>query len=177
MTQLILYACPIGAFAEQVEAYFELAQQRCGKNKAHAYMPHCTLTNFFEDERSAIANHITVLGDTLATHRQYIPSSPIHIGELLLKKKWHGFALQADWLNAVVKGFVASVNASRQEEIGVQDWLHLSLAYGFPLAQGEALKELATEMINPDAAVSWALRLYEKTGEGKWICHYEARLD
>ncbi|MGC1309940.1 MAG: hypothetical protein WA885_22160 [Phormidesmis sp.] len=52
--QLILYVCPTGPMARQIETYFEQSQQRYGPNAAHAYMPHCTLTGFFEDEEGAV---------------------------------------------------------------------------------------------------------------------------
>ena len=47
MPKLIVYACPVGELAEQLETYFSKSRLACGPNQAHQYMPHCTLTGFF----------------------------------------------------------------------------------------------------------------------------------
>lgn len=47
MKEFIIYAGPIGQFDNQLEQYFITTSVKCGKNAAHQYMPHCTLTGFF----------------------------------------------------------------------------------------------------------------------------------
>ncbi|MEM8809425.1 MAG: hypothetical protein AAGF01_25670, partial [Cyanobacteria bacterium P01_G01_bin.38] len=132
MAQFILYACPIGPLAEQLETYFEKSQQLCGPNAAHAYMPHCTLTGFFNDDECAIAPYIRTLENVLAANRALIPKPPILIKQLTFRSDWHGLELSADGLKQLVAIFAdQAASPTRLEPLRLKDWLHLSLAYEF----------------------------------------------
>ncbi|MEO1623155.1 MAG: hypothetical protein AAFU53_19250 [Cyanobacteria bacterium J06632_3] len=180
MTDLIVYACPVGPLARQIEAYLEKSQQTIGRNAAHAYMPHCTLTGFFSDEKSAIPIYLSALEKVLCEHSQHISNPPITIEEILFREKWHGLALKANWLKQMVADFAQQAHSpTRTESLRLKDWLHLSLAYNFKLEDGEMLEQLAKEMIAPSAEVAWEIRFYEReqnrsTPEplhNRWLCH------
>ncbi|NJM96688.1 MAG: hypothetical protein HC800_05375 [Phormidesmis sp. RL_2_1] len=111
MTQLILYSCPVGPLATQIATYFEKSQRRYGKNAAHAYMPHCTLTGFFADEEAAIAQYLMTLDTVLSEFRQPLQApllqaplqAPLQraeadlsviIQQLAFKEDWHGLVLK-----------------------------------------------------------------------------------
>jgi len=44
LSQFIVYACPQGELAEQIQDFYQESLDLCGFNAAHNYMPHCTLT-------------------------------------------------------------------------------------------------------------------------------------
>lgn len=171
MPQFIVYACPVGLLAQQIESYFEVSKQRCGLNAAHAYMPHCTLTGFFVDEVGAVAQYTRTLETSLA-QSQPIPIPAITVEKLAFNPDWHGLVLQADWLKRLVKTFAAQANSpTRKEALRLKDWLHLSLAYEFDPTQAPVLQALANELIDLSAPVSWQLRFYQRSAENNWTCH------
>ena len=196
MTKLILYACPVGELAIQIEQYFQESLKRYGNNAAHAYMPHCTLTGFFEKENSdpphqkdTIISHYTqTLTSILAEHRPLLPTSSIIVEPLIYKDNWHGLPLRADGLKHLAACFAAQASLPTQTEaIRLKDWLHLSLAYDFEPEHAEGLKQLATQMIDSTMSVSWELRCYERDSKrdntspqrltqesplkDQWTCH------
>ena len=180
MADLIVYACPIGPLARQIEAYLEKSQQTIGRNAAHAYMPHCTLTGFFSDEKSAFPIYLSALEKVLCEHSQHISNPPITLEEILFREKWHGLTLQANWLKQMVAEFAQQAHSpTRTENLRLKDWLHLSLAYDFKPEDGAMLEQLAKEMINLSAEVAWEVRFYEREQNRstqvsihhKWLCH------
>ena len=48
--EFIVYACPVGTLAGQLDLFFARSRAECGENAAHAYPPHCTLTGFFHSQ-------------------------------------------------------------------------------------------------------------------------------
>jgi ubiquitin-associated SH3 domain-containing protein len=172
MTTFIVYACPLGELAEQVERYFQLSQANCGPNAAHSYMPHCSLTGFFHDDLAAAPEYARMLDQLLRQRRPEQPTQVLTITEMVLREDFHGLLLEGVWLKALIADFASIATApTRREAIRLKDWLHLSLAYAFPADKHMALAELARELVDTAAAVSWELRLYERRADSAWACH------
>ena len=94
MQKFIVYACPVGELASQLELYFQTSEIECGKNAAHKYMPLCTLTGFFEDELMAIPIYIKALNNSLSKY-----STPvINVLNMTFKPEWHGLELLSPML-------------------------------------------------------------------------------
>ena len=176
--QLILYACPIGPLAHQIEDYLQVSRQRWGENKAHQYMPHCTLTGFFHDQREAIALYLQVLETVVAEARQR--PGTIQITDLLFQDDWHGLTLESPWLQSLTQSFAQTAHSpTRTDTLRLKTWLHVSLAYGFDPAHAAALKQLAMERVDPKATVEWDVRFYERSPKerqrqmplNEWTCH------
>ncbi|MEM9217324.1 MAG: hypothetical protein AAGD25_23675 [Cyanobacteria bacterium P01_F01_bin.150] len=168
--QLILYACPTGPLADQIEDYLAESRRIWGENKAHQYMPHCTLTGFFHDRQEAIALYrqtlTSIIPDALKT------PATIQIMDLLFKDAWHGLTIESPWLLSLAQSLAANANSpTRTEDLRLKTWLHVSLAYGFDAAHGEGLKQLALERVDPNTAVEWEIRFYERSPANKWQCH------
>lgn len=173
-SQLILYACPTGELADQLDGYFTLSRTRYGENAAHHYMPHCTLTGFFHDVPSTISFYTEQLDVLLSAMRSTEPQPVISMTGISFNPNFHGIELESPWLRELVERFIQrSATPSRTEPIRKKDWLHLSLAYEFPAEQQTPLKTLAEAMIHLDAAVSWQLRFYERHPDQSWTCHKE----
>lgn len=183
-SQFIVYACPVGELAEQLERYFQESRRLCGANTAHKYMPHCTLTSFFEDQTSAIPLYLQALEKS---YRHWYPSRPnpvIRIADKQFQPDWHGFELESEWLKQLVSSFIDAAQSStssadylqsqssiRQEPLHRKEWLHLSFAYDFPPQSYRTLVRIAQDIIDPRAAVRWELRFYERHPDWTWTCH------
>lgn len=171
-TRFILYACPVGPLAQQIDAYLEQAAVLCGPNKAHQYMPHCTLTGFFEDEPATAATYVTVLDGLLAEPQRSRVQPDVIIKAMLFKPEWHGLELVSPWLHQLALGFRDRAESTTlQSPIRSKNWLHLSLAYGFAPDHSDRLQQLAETHIDLASPVSWELRFYERRPDNDWICH------
>lgn len=170
--RLIVYACPFGALAEQIERYYAASLAACGANAAHSYMPHCSLTGFFHADRATIATYSAALDTALRRARPTQPSLPLTINEIALREDFHGLLLSGPWLQTLIADFAHTAHsATRRDALRLKDWLHLSLAYAFPPHQHTALAKLAREMVDITTSVSWELRFYERHADGAWTCH------
>ena len=162
MIQLIIYACPMGPLADQIQAFFEVSLAECGRNAAHAYMPHCTLVCFFEDLEDQAISYCQTL-ERLYQRARRDRSATLSVGKLTFNPDWYGLPLTSPELEQLAVDFARSPHpASLGRPIRPKSWLHLSLAYGFAPDQAKCLKALA-QAINPAAAVSWELRLYQRS--------------
>ena len=166
--QFIIYACPVGELNRQIETYFAKSRELYGANSAHKYMPHCTLTGFFTEEFDAIPSYLQAL-DTAYNSAKNKYSLDVAIAKLHFAKDWHGLELQAERLKQLIRNF-ANSDPTRQEKLRLKDWLHLSLAYGFDPEHREQLQDLAREIIDLQAEVSWELRFYQKNPDWSWQC-------
>lgn len=172
--QFILYACPGGALAGELGTYFQQSLIRCGKNRAHDYMPHCTLTGFFHDTADAIPIYTHAVETALHTNRASLPQPVVEIRGMCFDDDFHYLKLESAWLETLAADFKThAVSQTREEEIRLKNWLHLSLAYEFPSDQKDCLKTLATQYVNPTSPVEWVLRFYERELDTTWICHKE----
>ncbi|MGF1458269.1 MAG: hypothetical protein ACFBSG_04515 [Leptolyngbyaceae cyanobacterium] len=177
MAKFIVYACPVGELANQLEVYFNKSRHACGPNAAHQYMPHCTLTGFFEDARSSIPKYTQSLERSLKRYRRSQPTPPIEVKDMLFRPDWHGLELTSEWLKKLVLDFVCTATSpTRKSPLRPKDWLHLSLAYDFATDQESALKALASELVDPLAAVDWELRFYQRHPDSSWSCHQRLQL-
>ncbi|HEY9767115.1 MAG TPA: hypothetical protein V6C71_01245 [Coleofasciculaceae cyanobacterium] len=168
--QYIIYACPVKDLNTQLETYFAQSLKLFGENTAHKYMPHCTLTGFFNAPLSLVALYLQALD------RAYIEAKnnlalDINIKQLTFKENWHGLELRADGVKQLISHFARLENSlTRPEKLRLKDWLHLSLAYGFSSKDSDNLRKLATETINLKADVNWQLRFYQKNADWSWKC-------
>ena len=164
----IVYACPVGELNEQIENYLQKSQELCGENKAHNYMPHCTLTGFFTDDVSSVDYYLEALDKAYLAANNNIDLS-ITIKQLTFNDDWHGLELQAKGLKQLIINFSELERSpTRQENLRLKDWLHLSLAYGFNPEDREQLKNLAIDAIAIEANVGWELRFYQKNSDWTW---------
>jgi ubiquitin-associated SH3 domain-containing protein len=172
VTQFILYACPTGQLADQIDAYFEKVKTDYSWNPALNYMPHCSLTGFFHDHTTAAQHYTLVLDDILARMRPLQPDPLMQVTGMIFRSDFHGFTLQSSWLSHLSETFsAATCSETRHDAIRVKEWLHLSLAYQFKSHEHEALKAMALRQINPGAPVGWDLRFYQRHEESQWTCH------
>ena len=168
--QFIVYACPTGELNAQLETYFQRSYEECGKNKAHNYMPHCTLTGFFTDELDSMSYYAEALEQAYQSAKKNQVSLAVEIIQPLYKSQWHGLELQAPGIKQLVKNFAQwEKSPTRQSEIRLKDWLHLSFAYGFSPESHPRLEQLARETINLEAEANWELRFYQRA-DTLWYC-------
>jgi hypothetical protein len=169
---IIVYACPLGPLAAQLDRYFAAARDACGPNTAHEYMPHVTLTGFFQDAPEALPSYAAALEAARERAAATRPEEPLEVTGMALNVEFHGLLLEGAWLKRLVADFAASAGSPpRREAIRLKEWLHLSLAYGFPPEQHGRLAELARALVDPRSPAAWELRLYQSHGDGRWTCH------
>ncbi|MEB3277488.1 MAG: hypothetical protein VKK42_01015 [Lyngbya sp.] len=167
--KFIIYACPVGELDEQINLYFQKSRELCGENSAHQYMPHCSLTGFFNADLTQIGNYLNSLDQ--AYHYSQHLSLDIKILQMMFKPKWHGLELKASGLKHLIANFAEIMHSQPIEEnIRIKEWLHLSFAYNFPSEHHDTLKKLAKKMINPQASTQWELRFYQKHPDWTWTC-------
>jgi len=170
--QLIIYACPVGELATQLDGYFAASLNACGRNAAHSYMPHCSLTGFFRDQPSAVGVYVEAIAQSLAAQLAVAPHPLITISSITFRPEWHGLELQSDWLHQLMSQITQRASSpTRPEPLRLKSWLHLSLAYQFLPEHGQTLMQLAQVQINLAAAVDWELRLYQRHLDHAWTCH------
>lgn len=170
--ELIVYACPTGELAQQISTYQIRSKREIGPNSAHAYMPHCTLTGFFHDQTEAIPIYIQALEKCFQEMRSSQPQPVFQIPQILFRLDFHGLILESEWIKQMIRNFAQQVESpTRSDDLRLKDWLHLSLAYGFPEDQHESLVQLAAEIVDVHAPVGWDLCLYERHEDSTWTCH------
>lgn len=170
-SQFIIYACPLKDLAAQLDLYFEHSLRLCGRNAAHDYMPHCTLTGFFEDDETAIGTYLEAIAQAL--NQSLTPPDPvITIQKMTFRSDWHGLELQSDWVKQLMQTIAQlAVSPTRQTPLRLKDWLHLSLAYEFSPTHAKELAHLARTYIDVRSPVQWQLRFYQRHADQTWTCH------
>lgn len=167
-TPFILYACPVGELGQQLETYFAKSLGQCGPNTAHQYMPHCTLTGFFEDTASQAGNYREALKQALVQQLPTCPMTVADITRMSFQDDWYGLELNAPWFQKLATAFANLAPALTP--LRLKNWLHISLAYDFESSQADTLQQLALQIVNPQAPVTWEIRLYQRQPD--WVCHY-----
>lgn len=170
--KLIVYACPVGPLGDQLNHFFVESEQRCGRNEAHRYMPHCTLTGFFYDDVSSIPVYVSALAASRERLQPTQPTPVARVVEMILNGSFHHLRLVSPWLQELSLDFVHTVSSpTRVGALKPKSDLHVSLAYRFaPEKEGE-LARLAREIVDPRASVGWELRFYEQHSDDSWTCH------
>lgn len=169
---LIVYACPTGELARQVEAFYAASRARFGPNSAHAFPPHITLTGFFHDDAATAPRYAAALGAAREKAMARRPAEAVTITRLAATAAFHGLLIHSPWLEALAADFAArAASPTRRDSVRLKSDLHLSLAYGFRPADGPALGELARAMVDPAAPAAWELHLYERRPDGGWVSH------
>jgi len=177
--KLIIYACPVGILEKELNNFFESAESKFGLNTAHDYMPHVTLTSFF-DLRSR--HDIPILIEAL--HTIFSQSNPP--SELMSNIRLRGslgntikIAMNSDYLETCLTRFKRKVRNIVSINVKSSDSYHLSLAYGYGDEHFEEMMNLAyanlsflqnTNMISEDSkklwqSSRWEIRLYEPPTE------------
>ncbi len=140
-------------------------------------MPHCTLTGFFNDALSSIDFYLQALEEVYLEAKKNL-SLNLTVKKLTFGEKWHGIELESDSLKQLMIDFAQLENSpTRQEELRLKDWYHLSLAYGFNPKDAEQLEKIARETINLQNNVNWELRFYQKNADWTWKCLQSWSLD
>lgn len=164
---LILYATPTGPLAEQVDAYFAVAEE-LGSTTAQTYPPHVTLTGFFHraaDDLDRIRAEATAVIDR---HRP-IPADAVRVTDLAYLDGWVGLTVESALLEAVTAEFVAEHHLGDGDDaLRPKDWLHLSLAYG--VDDLDPYWARVEGLVDPAAEVTWEVGLWERTPTG-WHRH------
>lgn len=166
--ELILYACPEGALAMHLQAYYEQARAECGPNAAHRYPPHISLTGFFHDNSDSIASYTLAFKQALSM-AQKKARCDVRIERMMFEPNFHGLVIESAWLKHLTATFASLAKSkTRADVLRLKDWLHLSLAYDFGASQATHLRHLASETIDISAKVDWEVRLYERHGADQW---------
>ncbi len=169
LRELIVYACPIGPLADQLQHYYARAQREFGLNAAHRYPAHITLTGFFHDVPASIPSYLSWLTDSL---KQAEYPAQIVITELMCEPHFHGLLIDSPWLRRLAAHFAALAQSpTRVDAVRLKDWLHLSLAYEFLPKQHAGLTTLAQTCVDLHAYVDWDVRFYERMSGDAWHCH------
>jgi len=169
--ELIVYACPTGELAAQLQTYFDATRAALGPNTAHRYMPHISLTGFFHDENSAIPSYGTALQAALQTVMPLRPQdgSAIQITGMRFQDAFHYLQIASPWLTRLSAEFARIAESpTRIDAVRVKDFLHLSLAYGFEPQHAARLAQFARELVNTRSQVDWELHFYERHDDNCW---------
>lgn len=177
--KLIIYACPVGTLENECNNFFESSEAKFGINKAHEYMPHVTLTSFF-DLRSR--RDIPILIEAL--HSIFSQSNAP--SELMSNVRLRGslgntikIAMNCDYLESCLRRFKQKIQDVASIKVKNSDSYHLSLGYGYSDNHFEELMNLVYENLSSFQnsnlisegskkqwqASGWEIRLYEPPTE------------
>jgi ubiquitin-associated SH3 domain-containing protein len=174
--ELIVYACPQGELAKRISAYFGKSLALCGKNSAHNYMPHCSLTSFFKSKSATIGVYAAILESAMEDAGRP-PEHAVEVIGMRLGSAVHKLILRSGWLEGLMRRFVQTARSEIEGcDVTLKHGLHLSLAYHFNPDHRSILERLANDLIDPSAPVGWALRLYERHADNTWTCHWSRSL-
>jgi hypothetical protein len=102
IAELIVYACPTGEFANQLDRYFDRSKRELGENAAHGYMPHVTLTGFFHDEQASVSMYREILQSALERVFQQKLRS-ITLESMVLGPEFHYVKVESEWLKVLAR--------------------------------------------------------------------------
>lgn len=155
MPKFILYACPQGPLADHIQCFLDQSANEIGRNAAHDYMPHCTLTGFFHDDPAVIAGDLELLSQLLGLALPTCPAPCIRVGALRSEPDWLGLELDSPWIRQLARDFANRANlGNRSTIIRSKTRLHLSLANRFRQHDQVRLEALAGKLVDPRADAS-----------------------
>lgn len=178
--ELILYACPSGPLARQIDQYFKTVKKTTAFswNPANDYMPHCTLTGFFHDTLDTIPAYVATIDAVMRRNRPTMPTPVMGVNGFLFREDFHGLTLSSDWLLHITADFAsAAPSASREDKLRLKSWLHLSFAYQFAETEHLERMTLARQIVNISAPAAWHLCFYQRLSSNRWVCHAQWPLD
>jgi len=177
--KLIIYACPVGILENELNNFFESSEAKFGWNKAHEYMPHVTLTSFF-DLRSR--RDIPIVIEALdSTFSQSNPPSEL-ISNVRIKGSLGNtikIVMNCDYLESCLRRFKQKIQDVASIKVKNSDSYHLSLGYGYSDNHFEELMNLVYENLSLFENLNrisenskklcqtsgWEIRLYEPPTE------------
>ncbi len=167
--ELILYACPTGPLADDLEAFFAEATSRLGPTTAQTYPVHCTLTGFFRRRGERADAALRRLGEVIDEVGPP-PEGSVTVDRLGVHDGWVGLELSSPWLLDLIDVVVAADDVIGDEDaLRPKDWLHVSLAYG--VGDVAPYAELAREAVDPARPAAWNVNLWERNMNGSWTAH------
>ncbi|XP_071959698.1 ubiquitin-associated and SH3 domain-containing protein B-like [Antedon mediterranea] len=161
--EFIMYACPVGPFAEELETFWDKSLIEVGRNGAHSLLPHVTLCSFFTCDDSLVAQVTHAF--QLAIDR-WKNEAPDQIAvEYFAAANFIGLFIEeenAEYMRRVAQDFsVEALNIAGIKLEPHKKQLHLTLAYQFHQSHLEKLEQLTKE-INVNKSARWELRLYSR---------------
>ncbi|XP_014487824.1 PREDICTED: protein UBASH3A homolog isoform X2 [Dinoponera quadriceps] len=157
--QYVLYACPIGPLAKQLELFWSESKE-LGWNGAHNFIPHITLVPSFNAPDKFTEELANVLEDVAYQDRLHE-----HIElETYVSPNFMGFFVKdvnAEWLRNIAVCYVnklATLGVTAEPQVTS---LHLTLAYQFPSSLFPSLRS-TVEKLSPNTPANWELRLYSR---------------
>ena len=162
--ELIVYATPTGALADQCATYFARAEE-LGGTTAQTYPPHCTLTGFFRRRPDRVPAIVDCVTEHIAS-TAHPPQGAVTVVGLRQLDDWIGLELDSSWLIDWTSRLAEHMPVEADEDaLRRKTWLHLSLAYGADdLAPYRAPAE---QLVDAAADAQWLLGLWERT-ETDW---------
>ncbi|KAF0289224.1 Protein UBASH3A [Amphibalanus amphitrite] len=157
-----LYLCPTGALLQQLTHFRRRALAQCGRNGAHALLPHVTLAAPFKVPHHLVTAAAEALDQVVACHLAQLPDRwPL---ERYVSQNYMGLFLndgQADVLKKMTAQLARELGRHNVQLEPQTKSLHLTMAYQFPAAHFAQLEELS-KAVDPEASSVWELRLYSR---------------
>ncbi|XP_043215535.1 protein UBASH3A homolog [Amphibalanus amphitrite] len=157
-----LYLCPTGALLQQLTHFRRRALAQCGRNGAHALLPHVTLAAPFKVPHHLVTAAAEALDQVVACHLAQLPDRwPL---ERYVSQNYMGLFLndgQADVLKKMTAQLARELDRHNVQLEPQTKSLHLTMAYQFPAAHFAQLEELS-KAVDPEASSVWELRLYSR---------------